>query len=99
MVRDRTENLAAKYIIFVRIAPWTLKAGGMPRYLVVANQTAASAELRERVRLMLEVDPAARFTLLIPATPRSYLAVSEDGNAATIAQRHADLACIGLEAI
>src|SRR4029453_13826519 len=41
----------------------------MARYLIVAHQTACSPELLERVKSLAAADPAAEFTLLVPATP------------------------------
>jgi hypothetical protein len=38
-------------------------------YLVVANQTADSPELLQKVKEQAVVDPAAQFVLLVPATP------------------------------
>ena len=40
----------------------------MPRYLVVANQTLGSAQLREEVRRRFEADPTASFHVLVPNT-------------------------------
>ena len=45
----------------------------MARYLIVAHQTAGSPELLERVRALAAADPAATFTLLVPATPTGHL--------------------------
>lgn len=39
------------------------------RYLIVAHQTATSPELQTAVRHIVEQDPPAEFTVLVPATP------------------------------
>ena len=44
----------------------------MARYLVVCHLTGESVELRSELRSICERDPAAEFTVLVPATPRSY---------------------------
>jgi hypothetical protein len=60
----------------------------MARYLIVAHQTACSAELLERVVALATADPAAEFTLLVPATPTSHLLHSwEEGEAKELAAR------------
>jgi len=41
----------------------------MGTYLVVANQTADSPELLEKVKDQVRADPVAQFVLLVPATP------------------------------
>jgi hypothetical protein len=40
----------------------------MPRYLVVANQTLGSAELRQEIRKCFEADPDSSFYVLVPNT-------------------------------
>lgn len=45
----------------------------MARYLVVAHQTAGSPELRKHVGKLVNTDPSAEFTVLVPATPVSHL--------------------------
>jgi hypothetical protein len=40
----------------------------MPRYLVVANQTLGSKELREEIRKRFEADPNSFFFILVPNT-------------------------------
>ena len=40
----------------------------MPRYLVVANQTLGSAELRQEIRKRFEADPHSFFYVLVPNT-------------------------------
>ena len=62
----------------------------MARYLVVANQTAGSTELREQLLTLSREDPAADFTILVPATPPSSLLVWEEGEAKEIAYRRAE---------
>ena len=41
----------------------------MGTYLVVANQTADSPELLQKVKDQASADPSAQFVLLVPATP------------------------------
>ena len=43
----------------------------MRRYVVVANQTLGSAELREELRKRLEADPDSYFYVLVPNTRAS----------------------------
>jgi hypothetical protein len=45
----------------------------MAKYLVVAHQTVTSDFLLEKLRHLHEEDPAAEFTLLVPATPIHHL--------------------------
>ena len=71
----------------------------MARYLVVAHQTAESPELRERVQEIARTDPAAEFTVLVPATPAGNLLIWEEGEAMDIARRQADVARSSLEGI
>jgi hypothetical protein len=60
----------------------------MARYLIVAHQTAGSPELLERVTSLAAVDPAAEFTLLVPATPTDHLLHNwEEGEARQLAAR------------
>jgi len=62
----------------------------MARYLVVAHQTAGSPELREQMLELSREDPAAEFTILVPATPPANLLVWEEGEAKEIARRRAE---------
>ena len=64
----------------------------MPRYLVLANQTAASPELTSVVREIVEKDPDTEFVLLVPATPVEDLLDWQDGDSETIAKRTAQTA-------
>ena len=41
----------------------------MPRYLILANQTAASPELTSVIREIIAKDADTEFVLLVPATP------------------------------
>jgi hypothetical protein len=40
----------------------------VPKYLVVANQTLGSAELRQEIRKRFEADPHSFFYVLVPNT-------------------------------
>lgn len=62
----------------------------MPRYLVVAHQTADSPELAERVRALVRRNPAAEFVLLVPATSVSRRRAQEEQGARAVAQRSAE---------
>ncbi len=62
----------------------------MARYLVVAHQTVGSPELRDQVLELKREDPAAEFTILVPATPPANLLVWEEGEAMEIARRRAE---------
>ncbi|MGH2632765.1 MAG: hypothetical protein ACRDG3_05080, partial [Tepidiformaceae bacterium] len=50
----------------------------MSRYLIVAHQTAASTELRRRVKELLRDEPDAEFGLLIPATQNGFHMVQNE---------------------
>jgi hypothetical protein len=58
----------------------------MARYLIVAHQTAESAELRTALRDITEQDPEATFTLVIPATPVTHLIGWTGGESAAVAR-------------
>ncbi len=64
----------------------------MPRYLVLANQTAASPELTSAVREIVAKDAETEFVLLVPATPVEDLLDWQDGDSETIAKRTAQAA-------
>ena len=64
----------------------------MPRYLVLANQTAASPELTNAVREIVGKDADTEFVLLVPATPVEDLLDWQDGDSETIAKRTAEAA-------
>jgi bacterioferritin len=64
----------------------------MPRYLVLANQTAASPELTSVIREIVAKDADAEFVLLVPATPVEDLLDWQDGDGETIAKRTAKAA-------
>jgi hypothetical protein len=70
----------------------------MSRYLVVAHQTARSAELREQLCRIAAADEDARFVLVVPATPIRHLLVWEEGETLEFARRCARDACAELSA-
>ena len=71
----------------------------MARYLIVAHQTAGSPELLERVKALAAADPAAEFTLLVPATPTGHLLHNwEEGEARQLARKRAAEAMAALGA-
>jgi hypothetical protein len=70
----------------------------MARYLIVAYQTAASAELAARVGELVASDPEAEFSLLVPATPPSHLHTWEEGEARQLALRRGNEAAARLGA-
>ena len=69
----------------------------MAGFLVVAHQTAGSAELVDYLRKVAKGDPEARFTLLVPATPAAQLLVWEEGEPEAIAARKLESARTLLE--
>jgi bacterioferritin len=71
----------------------------MPRYLVLANQTASSPELTSEVRKIVEKKADAEFVLLVPATPVEDLLDWQDGDNETIAKRTAQTAKEHLEGV
>ena len=62
----------------------------MTHYLVVAHQTATSAELLQRVSELAATDPATIFTLLVPATPVVHLLTWAEGETNEIARQRAE---------
>jgi hypothetical protein len=61
----------------------------MSHYLVVAHQTAVSRELVAALRLKMEEDSDACFTLLVPATPVQHLLTWSEGETQDVAARKA----------
>ena len=68
----------------------------MPRFLVVAHQTAASAELATHIGRLVKADPTTRFVLLVPATPKQHLLTWEEHETHEIARRAAETGRIRL---
>src|SRR5262245_34237747 len=64
----------------------------MPRYLVLANQTASSPELISVIQEIVTKDATTEFVLLVPATPVEELLDWQDGDSETIAERTAQAA-------
>ena len=64
----------------------------MQRFLVLANQTASSAELTNVVREIIKKDADSEFVLLVPATPVEDLLDWQDGDNETVAKRTAQTA-------
>jgi len=64
----------------------------MPRYLILANQTASSPELIGAIREIVDKDKDAEFVLLVPATPVEDLLDWQDGDNQAIAKRTAQTA-------
>ena len=60
----------------------------MARYLVVAHQTAGSPELRFHVKKLAAQDPAAEFTVLVPATPGAHLFTWTQEETTAVARRN-----------
>jgi bacterioferritin len=71
----------------------------MPRYLVLANQTASSPELTSAVREIIKNNADTEFVLLVPATPVEDLLDWQDGDNETVAQRTAQTAKNHLEEV
>ena len=61
----------------------------MARYLIIANQTAETHELRAEIRALAQSEPEAEFTLVVPATPVTSLLVPEAGDTGEVSRRHA----------
>src|SRR5690606_34536661 len=62
----------------------------MPRYLVVAHQTATSETLLERLRELAAKDRTAEFSLLVPATHVNHLLTWEKGESQAIAEERGE---------
>lgn len=64
----------------------------MPRYLIVAHDTATSPELIDQVRDLAASDPETEFSLLVPSTPVAELQLirSPSEDAAAVARERAD---------
>jgi bacterioferritin (cytochrome b1) len=62
----------------------------MPRYLVVAHQTASSAELLQAIRSIIQEHDQAAFVLLVPETPAEDLLDWQEGDPKSIAGRVAE---------
>lgn len=71
----------------------------MTRYLVLANQTASSAELSEAISQILQRDTGAEFVLLVPATPAEDLLEWQADDGETVARRTGEAARAHLEGI
>jgi len=64
----------------------------MSLYLVVANQTALSAELTQALLTKVALEPGTEFVLIVPATPVEHFITYEEGKARQIAARRAGVA-------
>ena len=71
----------------------------MARYLILANQTAASPELSGVVEQLVMHDQRAEFVLLVPATPVEDLLDWQADDSETIARRTGETAKAHLETI
>jgi bacterioferritin len=71
----------------------------MTRYLILANQTAASPELTEVIKEIVANNAEAEFALLVPTTPVEDLLDWQEGDAETIATRTAQAAKDHLERV
>ena len=69
----------------------------MPRYLILANQTASSSELIAAVQKLIQRDQGSDFVLLVPAIPAADLLDWQEGDEKSIAKRTAQAANEGLE--
>src|SRR5687768_7172134 len=69
----------------------------MPRFLVLANQTASSPELTTAVREIIKKDADTELVLLVPATPVEDLLDWQDGDSEIVAKRTAQTAKEHLE--
>lgn len=64
----------------------------MSTYMIVAYQTVGGAPLRHAIDDVIRRDPAAEFTLLVPATRTQHLFTWTEGEAIAVAQSKADAA-------
>src|ERR1041385_1734484 len=64
----------------------------MPRYLILANQTASSSELLSAVQKLIQQHHDSDFVLLVPATAGADLLDWQEGDDQTIAKRTAQAA-------
>jgi hypothetical protein len=64
----------------------------MSTYLVLAHQTAGSAELLEALTEQSGTDPGAEFVLLVPETPAEFHQTEKEGSPREIARRAAQQA-------
>jgi len=71
----------------------------MPRYLVVAHQTASSAELMQAIRNLVQEHENVALVLLVPETPVEDLLDWQDGDSTTVATRTAETAKARFEEI
>ncbi len=71
----------------------------MAQYLIIAHQTATSPELAEAVRRLAETEPAAAFTLLVPATPVDHLLTWTEGESLEVARLQAERGRENLERV
>ena len=69
----------------------------MAAYVLVAHQTALSAELLSAAEDLARQDPAAEFVVLVPATPVGHMLLWEEGETAEVARRRASSAKASLE--
>ena len=71
----------------------------MPRYLVLANQTASSPELLKAIEKIVQNGADTEFVLLVPATPIEDLLDWQQDDSETVAKSTADAAKLHLEKI
>src|SRR5918997_1061255 len=71
----------------------------MPKYLILANQTASSSELTSAIRAIIDKEKDAEFVLLVPTTAMEDLLDWQDGDNETIAKRTAEAAKQHLEGV
>lgn len=70
----------------------------MSKYLIVAYQTAGGQALRDAVQGLIQDDPEAEFSLLVPATHTQHLFTWTEGESTAVARERADLAALQLRA-
>lgn len=61
----------------------------MKRYLVVCHQTAASRQLGDHVRAIVQRDPEARFSIVVPTAPLATWRTWDEGEALALARQNA----------
>ncbi|MBA4180879.1 MAG: hypothetical protein C0506_09850 [Anaerolinea sp.] len=80
-----------------RCVSWSQRQRGegsriMTRYLVVSHLTAGSPEFQKQIRSLVQKEPDAEFTLLVPTSPPGHRLIWNDAEAMRAARYRADAA-------
>lgn len=71
----------------------------MPKYLIIAHQTATSPQLEKAVVDLAQREEGSEFWLVVPATPVDHLATWTEGESHAVAAAQAESARKALEAV